>query len=152
MLVSGRVYRFYPLMWRKCRVGNQLGWFKHAKFVPKYLKINWWRILAESLDMALFDLDLSKFIDAILLYPTLLCVCVNYSFIWSCLRSLQGIQMNQKITSTELGLQLAGNLPSKKTATWPNHWSIPCHPMPKPSIKQFERDKFKGTIASFKPL
>ena len=150
MLLSGRVYRCYPLMWRKCRVGNQLGWFKHAKFVPKYLKINWWRILAESLDMALFDLDLSKFIDAIdntLPHPTL---CVDYSFIWSCLRSLQGIQMNQKITNAELGLQLREIFHPKKTATCPaKHWRIPCHPMPKPSIKQFKRDKFKGTIASF---
>ena len=129
MLLSGRVYRCYPLMWRKCRVGNQLGWFKHAKFVPKYLKINWWRILAESLDMALFDLDLSKFIDAIdntLPHPTL---CVDYSFIWSCLRSLQGIQMNQKITNAELGLQLREIFhPKKLQLALPNTDVYPATP------------------------
>ena len=63
MLVSGRVYRFYPLMWRKCRVGKPVGMVPTCKFCPK------------------IDLDLSEFIDAILLDPILLYVftCIYYA-------------------------------------------------------------------------
>ena len=63
MLVSGRVYRFYPLMWRKCRVGKPVWMVQTCKLCPK------------------FDIDLSAFIDAILLDPILLYVftCIYYA-------------------------------------------------------------------------